>query len=338
MIHLQMTRLSNTEHEPFETNYYLPPEAARTQRGRLTNWTWEGASVEELTGTVDEIFSQIPVFSHPFSVGDEENRFKDEIRREPLRIDEASIPVATVSKTYLLIQHRQVLSSVFRAMKMIDHDISAEPSSLLLSEYGERMQWSCSIPGVDFDPGDHCPLVLQINCLNSVDTTTVLEISLSWYRLVCGNGLMFSMRDSQLRKRHIQSLHPEDIAACLEDQLKGVPAEKSLFAAWYKSPIEPLALIDWVDGPIAMEWGPHAARRVWNILTQGCDGEVEQVRGVKPHHLPMTGTTTVPGSRSPVGNLFHVSQALSWIAGTRKTIPERLEYLKAIPRLMSAMA
>jgi hypothetical protein len=38
-----------------------------------------------------------------------------------------------------------------------------------------------------------------------------------------------------------------------------------------------------------------------------------------------------------VHNLFHVSQALSWIAGTRNTIPERLEYVKAIPQLMEAL-
>jgi hypothetical protein len=42
----------------------------------------------------------------------------------------------------------------------------------------------------------------------------------------------------------------------------------------------------------------------------------------------------VPGACAPVRNLFHVSQALSWIAGTRNTIQERLEYVKAIPQLM----
>jgi hypothetical protein len=148
---------------------------------------------------------------------------------------------------------------------------------------------------------------------------------------------MLSIKDSQLRRRHIQSLDPDDIALQLEDQLKELPAEKSLFKTWYKSSVEPLSLMEWVDGPVAAEWGPHVASRIWNILTQGRDGVVEQVRGMRPHHLPIISTTTVPGSCSPVNNLFHVSQALSWIAGTRNTIPERLEYLKAIPRLMTAI-
>ena len=319
-------------------NYHRPDEAAQTQQARLTDWTWEGATVVELTGKVAELFPHVPVFSrHPFRVGSEENRFKDEIRREPLKITDEPIPVATVSKTYSLIQHRDVLSSVFRALKMIHIDISGIDSSLLLSEYGERMQWSCAIPNMDFDPGDGYPLVLRINCLNSVDTSTVLEITFSWYRLICSNGMMFGLKDSRLRRRHVQSLDPEDIAAYLKEQLDQLPQETSLVAAWLKTTVEPPSLIGWLDEKVAKEWGPHAAARVWNIINEGFDGEVEQARNLKPLQLPITSTNAVPGACAPVRNLFHVSQALSWIAGTRNTIPERLEHVKAIPRLMEPL-
>jgi hypothetical protein len=319
-------------------NYHRPDEAAQTQQARLTDWTWEGATVVELTGKVAELFPHVPVFSrHPFRVGSEENRFKDEIRREPLKITDEPIPVATVSKTYSLIQHRDVLSSVFRALKMIHIDISGIDSSLLLSEYGERMQWSCAIPNMDFDPGDGYPLVLRINCLNSVDTSTVLEITFSWYRLICSNGMMFGLKDSRLRRRHVQSLDPEDIAAYLKEQLDQLPQEKSLVATWLKTTVEPSSLIEWLDEKVAKEWGPHAAARVWNIINEGFDGEVEQARNLKPLQLPITSTNAVPGACAPVRNLFHVSQALSWIAGTRNTIPERLEHVKAIPRLMEPL-
>jgi hypothetical protein len=319
-------------------NYHRPDEAAQTQQARLTDWTWEGASVVELTGKVADIFPHVPVFSrHPFRVGSEENRFKDEIRREPLKITDEPIPVATVSKTYSLIQHRDVLSSVFRALKMMHIDISGVESSLLLSEYGERMQWSCAIPGMDFNPGDGHPLVLRINCLNSVDTSTVLEITFSWYRLICSNGMMFGLKDSRLRRRHIQSLDPEDIAAYLKEELDQLPQEKSLYATWLETTVEPPSLTGWLHERVAKEWGPHAAARVWNIINEGFDGEVEQARNLMPHQLPIKSTSAVPGACAPVRNLFHVSQALSWIAGTRNTIPERLEYVKAIPRLMEPL-
>ena len=272
-------------------SYHRQDQTARAQQVRLTDWTWEGATVLELTGEVAQLFPQVPVFSrHPFRAGNEENRFKDEIRREPLKITDDPIPVATVSKSYSLIQHRDVLSSVFRAFKMIHIDISGVESSLLLSEYGERMHWSCAIPNVDFDPGDRYPLVLRINCLNSVDTSTVLEIAFSWYRLVCSNGMMFGLDDARLRRRHIHSLDPEDIALYLKEQLHQMPAEKSLYAKWLKATVDPHSLIEWIDAKVAKEWGPHAASRVWNIITRGFDGEVEQARNLKPHQLPIKST------------------------------------------------
>ena len=311
---------------------------ARTQQARVTDWTWEGATVVELTGPVSVLFAQVPVFSrHPFRVASEENRFKDEIRRDPLKITDDPVPVATVSKTYSLIQHRDVLSSVFRALKMIHIDISGLDSSLLLSEYSERMQWSCTIPNADFDPGDGHPVVLRINCLNSVDTSTVLEFNFSWYRLICSNGMMFGLNDSRLRRRHIQSLDPSDIAAYLKEQLDQVPLEKGRYTTWFNTAVEPPSLIPWIDEEVARDWGPHAAARVWNIINEGFDGEVEQARNLRPHQLPVTRTNAVPGACAPVRNLYHVSQALSSIAGTRNTVPERLQYVKAIPGLMEAL-
>ena len=230
---------------PTPENYYRSDETASSQKVRLTDWTWEAAAVIELTGKVSELFPQVPVFSrHPFRTGSEENRFKDEIRREPLKITDEQIPVATVGKNYSLIQHRDVLASVFRALKMIRIDISGVDSSLLLSEYGERMQWSCAIPNMDFDPGDGHPLVLRINILNSVDSSTALEIAFSWYRLVCSNGMMFGLKESRLRRRHIQSLDPEDIAAYLTEQLSQLPQEKSLYGSWLNSAVEPATLIE----------------------------------------------------------------------------------------------
>lgn len=321
-----------------QPTFFGVDDNARNQSARMTDWTWDGANVLELTGTIAELFPQVPIFSrYPFRIGNEENRFKDEIRREPLKITEDPFPVCTVSKTYSLIQHRDVLKSVFQALKRMHIDISGVASSLLLSEYGERMQWSCAVPNMDFDPGDQHPLVLQINCLNSVDTSTVLEITFSWFRLVCSNGMMFGLKESRLRRKHVHSLDPTDIATYLKEQLDQLPEEKSMYARWFKTSVEPPALVDWIDGQVANEWGPHAAARMWNIVTRGFDGDVEQARDLKPHELNVKDATKVPGSGAPVKNLFHVSQALSWIAGTRNTIPERLDYVKAIPRLMEPL-
>jgi hypothetical protein len=82
------------------------------------------------------------------------------------------------------------------------------------------VHWRCQIPGFDFEPGDKNPFVLRISCLNSVDTTTVLEISLSWFRSICSNGMMFGLGSNKLRKRHIRSLDPDDIVSFLQSEFE----------------------------------------------------------------------------------------------------------------------
>lgn len=88
-----MAQLASTVLKP--DNYHQVGQAARTQQAHLTACTWEGAPVFKLRGEIAQLFLQIPLFSrHPFRIGNEENRFKDEIRREPLKITDDPIPVA----------------------------------------------------------------------------------------------------------------------------------------------------------------------------------------------------------------------------------------------------
>jgi hypothetical protein len=320
-------------------NFFHRDEAGLAQASRIADWTWEGASVVELRGKIADLYTQTPIFSRqPFRAGGEENRYKGEIRREPLKITEEPTPVATVSKGYGLIQHRDVLASVFRALRKTQINISEIDSTILMSEYGERLQWSCDIPNMDFDPGDGFPLVLRVNCLNSVDMSTALEIALSWYRLICSNGMMFGLSDSHLRRRHVPSLDPDDIAGYLGEQFKQVPVEKSLYQQWLKHCVQPAILAEWLDDRVAEEWGPHAAARVWHIALAGVDGEVQPAPKSKPHELKLNNSKKVPGCCAPVKNLYHVSQALSWIAGTRNNVRDRLECIKAIPQLMQSLA
>jgi hypothetical protein len=285
-------------------NLFRRDATGLAQASRLADWMWEGASVVELRGKIAELYTQVPIFSRqPFRAGGEENRYKDEIRREPLKITEEPTPVATVSKGYGLIQHRDVLASVFRALRKTQINISEIDSTILMSEYGERLQWSCDIPNMDFDPGDGFPLVLRVNCLNSVDMSTALEITLGWYRLVCSNGMMFGLSDSHLRRRHVPSLDPDDIATHLAVQLQCVPKEKSLYQQWLKHCVQPAILVEWLDDRVAEEWGPHAAARVWQIVSAGVDGDVQPAPKSKPHELKLNNSKKVPGCCAPVKNL-----------------------------------
>jgi hypothetical protein len=323
-----------------QTSFYAEDGEQRYQRARIESWTWEASAVFERTGTTAELYRNIPVFTrHPYRSGGEENRYKDEIRREPLELTETQIPIATVSKTYALVQHRDVISSVFRALQLVQKDLSNTQASLVVSEYDERIHWSCQLPGFDFDPGDKNPIVLRINCLNSVDTTTALEISLSWFRLVCSNGMMFGLQGSRLKKRHIHSLDPDDIVSYLQGEFKEATGEVGLYQSWFEATIKLDRVTEWIDSHVARIWGPHAACRIWHIITQGNDGEVEvkHEKNLLPHNLPLRELIPVPGTAIPGGNLFYLSQALSWYAGTRNSVQEQLELIKEIPSLMSPL-
>ena len=100
-----------------QPTFFGADENARNQSPRMTDWTWDGASVLESTGTVAELFPEIPVFSrHPFRLGNEENRSKDQIFREPLKITEDPFPICTVSS---LIHLSQALSWIAGTRKTI---------------------------------------------------------------------------------------------------------------------------------------------------------------------------------------------------------------------------
>lgn len=320
-------------------NLFAPHVGTFNQQERLTDATWEGATVTSTTGTLDELYQAVPLFSrHPFRSGGEENRYKDEIRREPLRVYEDPIPVATVSKTYSLVQHREVLSSVCRALQLLNLLSPNVESTLLLSEYGERMLWSCQLPNFDFDPGDGCPIVLRMNCLNSVDMSTSLEVNLEWFRLVCSNGMMFGVGDSRMRRRHIRSLDPAEVADYVREQLSQAKQEQGLYRQWLNHKVTLEQSAAWVDATVAREWGTHAAARVWHVISSGCDGEVQQSNEKRPSHLlQVKSTASVPGAPVPAENLFHAAQALSWIAGTRKSVQERIQYITRIPALMEPL-
>lgn len=323
---------------------------------------WHGREVLEGSGQISELRQEIPDFRRiPFRIEDGGvNKNLGLIVREPLKKsqgylfpsndDEVRIPVATVSKQYELVQHHDVLKVLETALKNIDFDPERLKAELTLTEYGERMRISFTLPDYEFDPGDGYPIVLKVNALNSVDKTTALSINLSWYRLVCSNGMMFGTAHARFRKIHLQSRKPEDrkpeaIKKFLEKQLSRASRVQSLYKQWYEKKVfietKPSAvqIEHWIDKTLAKRWGVHAAARVYHIAKTGYDGELANpfTKGVKPHENKVQSTNRVPGSFAPVRNAYDISQVLSWLASRRGTIEDQLDRMMDIPDLMRAL-
>ena len=80
--------------------------------------TWAGRPVYENTGKFDTIRDLIPFFHREgFNVNNQENKQLDMIAKLPRYPTDTKIPVTTVSKTYSLIQHHDILNEIERALK-----------------------------------------------------------------------------------------------------------------------------------------------------------------------------------------------------------------------------
>lgn len=321
---------------------------------RLDRLKWNGRSVFEGTGQIGNLWQDIPLFKEaPFSIEDRgENKYLRLIVREPLTEgpgfifpsdsqDELQIPVATVSKQYKLVQHREIVTSLEMALKGVGINPERLEVILTLTEYGECMQISFFLPNdspYSFNLGyeDH---VLQINALNSVDKSTKLEINLTWYGLSSRTG-MPARQDARLKKIHVKS--PKSLESAIRDFLKLQLARASedirQFKSWYQIKISfeqlshekpgPSQIENWIEEVVAKRWGDHSAKRVYYIARKGID---------LPYSQNTLISNSVLGTFAPVRNAYDISQVLSWVAGQEGTMQRQLARRMDIPDLMDAL-
>lgn len=301
--------------------------------------TWMGQKADFYIMDLSELCTVIPQFERiSFSLNGLKNTNVDLIIRKPLKENESCIPVAAVSKQYALIQHYEVIEALEIGLEDAGLNVYWNHSELLLSEYGERMKLSIILMGYGFNPGDNHPLVLKVNCLNSVDKSIPLEINLSWYRLVCGNGLMFGMGTSNFRKLHLRSLHKEDIAEYLIKQIDQKSQEEKLLRDWMNYKVSRERIQKWIDEVVAPKWGMSIAARIYLIINTGFDGELERSQQkVKAHDERVIPTQKVPGAFSHTENVYHISQALSWVVARRNTVQDQLDKMVEIPYLINQL-
>ena len=331
--------------------------------------TWYSRTVKVLKGSIGDLRKEIPYFRrYPFSVeSGGRNQHLDIIVRKPLKgnqgyllphDDEEHIPIATVSRQYILVQHHDVLDALEAVLNEKGIDPAHLEGELKLTEYGERMWASFTLPthgfnpDVDtwFDPGDGYPVVLKVNVLNSVDKTAALEINLTWHRLVCSNGLIYG-EDVDFRRIHREkSINSGAIEEFLDTQLQSeqVSQQKKRSEKWYATKIVTKTLSQekpnhsqiehWIDEVVTKKWNANAAARAYHIAKTGYDGDVAPPqKDVTSHEREVSSTDEVPGTFAPVRNTYDISQVLSWIAGHRGTIQEQLNWLMDIPILIDAL-
>ncbi len=242
-----------------------------------------------------ELRPYVPRFKKvPYAIeGEGVNPYLFMIVREPIWGHCQQIPVSVVSEKYQLVQHHDFLNALADVLQQNGFDPDQHQAQLCLTEYGERMWFSLTLPAHShnpsvytyFDPGDGHPVYLTVNALNSVDKSTALEINLTWHRLVCDNGLMYGDNMTFKEFHYTDTLNVDAIYKFLEKQFakEQFESEKERLLTWWRTQVivqhfwdaapESCQIGKWLEKYVSKRWGIHAAARVYHIAKTGKDAK-----------------------------------------------------------------
>ena len=307
---------------------------------------WFHSPVTFHEGTLQTIRDHVPDFERrPFALaqpGDERSRLNehlDTIIRRPFGDDPNLVPVGVVSKEYVLVPHTGVLDVAAKAIEEAQIAPEEVKAGLEITEYGERMALSLYLPErFSFDPGDGHPLDLRLECFNSVDGSTRFRALMGWFRLVCSNGLIIGVTQSDIRRRHIGNLELADVGAVLSSGIKESKNEQENFKQWRSKGLGPPDLVPWIENDLRKGWGYKAAARAYHIARTGRDAEIiGPYKDNTPVSIPVRSSSRVPGAPTASRNLYDVSQILAWLAKERRDVQEQLKWREQIPELMKPL-
>jgi len=311
---------------------------------------WLGLPVLPQTeGTFDEVLSALPHFGRqPFGMpslsGNELgiNSYLDMVYQVPIHQSQRPIPVGVVSKNYRLVDHHQILRTIQQSLA--DHKLHLENVRVIAewTIHGERAHFSIIFPPEEHftmgTVGNEDEMRFRIEVFNSVDGTCRLMAIAGWLRFVCTNGLIIGTALMQLQQQHRQQLEVEEVGRRVGEAIESTWSDKAKFERWMSAGVEKSVLVPWIDQEVCALWGVKAAVRVLGIATDGWDVEpVGTMTKRKPSEIRTNRIRAVPGVDAPVGNLFGVSQVLSWIAGQRREISEDLEWRSQVQDLIAKL-
>jgi hypothetical protein len=210
---------------------------------------------------------------------------------------------------------------------------------IILSEYGERFKIRLIIPDWNFDPGDGFEVGHLIEASNSVDKSCALEFTIMRRRLVCLNGMWVADGKDRLRKIHnIDWMNRHNITEFLIERISNLSGFEDLMSELIDYDITIDEIENWADEVLSKKWGKKIAARVCHIAKVGYDGRVGRApKDTPPHECFVSSDIEVPGACAPITNLYHLSQALSWIANNRSSIEDSDSFLQSIPNLLKPL-
>lgn len=307
---------------------------------------WRARAVRYFDGNWRALAHIVPYFTlEDFAVHPDEmpNPYLRSVVRQPNTLYERSVPVGVVSNTYTLAQHIDVIGKCFEGLRAQSVNLDAMNYQVGLTQLGEWMNFRAYFPdrdGWSYTPaGENRPLALRLECFNSVDGSSRLTILLGWFRFVCANGLVLGETMAAVRTIHDLRLDIDMIPRIITHGMRQVKGEIERLRGWEETEPASTRLRDWVNGELATAWGKKAACRVFHIYRDGVDVELaDPFAPGLPTEKPVRPVNSVPGSAIPGRTLYHVSQAMAWVATQRSNTEERTVWQAQIPKLIDELA
>lgn len=304
---------------------------------------WHGRPVSYWAGSWSRLRDQIPRFkTSEFRACDDgpANPYLKSVIRIPRTHFEKELPVGTVSPTYTLAQHVEVGEHCLKGVEDAGIDTRDLRCEVGLTELGEWMNFRVYFPDTySHTPKDKLKMALRLECFNSVDASSRLIIVLSWYRLVCSNGLIMRETKTELRDIHNKSMEVSKIPGIVCEAVGYVQKERELLSQWESSSLKSEELEQWTNKTLTHRWGKKAASRVYHICQSGYDIEItDPFAPGEATEKPVKRLEKVPGSPEKAKNLYDLSLALSWVATKRSDSEERIEWQSSIPDLIAQFA
>jgi hypothetical protein len=227
-----------------------------------------------------------------------------------------------VSKTYQIVQHRDILSRVCGYAAKIP---GASPGKVEMrtTSNGERVMLRIDL-GKEwaFSP-DGSSVGLQVLCRNSVDGSSALRLHLGWFRFICSNGMIVGVTLGRARMVHTESADVDLAFQPLERQLDIAKEERDSLHRWAATPVSLGAIRAWSDSAVAKKWNTLSAARVWHICQSGRDAKFSPpFEKALPTQRIVKLVDPVPGAPVGAKTIYDVAQGLSWVASHRSDIDE----------------
>ena len=285
--------------------------------------TWHGGPVRVIRGPLGQMRRHVPTFNRRLG-----GRQGFRITRSPMPgHDGPETPVAEVTPVYHLVQHRDVLDEVSARIDQADPGAAARaPATMILGPDERRMDLTVGLPSMMFTPGDGYCIEGRVSLRNSVDKSCALFGGVGYLRMVCANGMM-GWDGHRMRRVHNGPRVLPTVMAHVSAQLGNIAPERARLNHLLDRRVNATQIAGLVDTVIPRKWGRWEAVQVWHVAVHGLYGVPVFQTDRPPHQVPLRTINSAPGACAPVTNLYHLMQALSYVASRSSPYETRLNWL-----------